>query len=165
MQIALVHMRHAHSGGTERYLNLLSAHLAESGHRVTVICRTHEEPSHADIQFVVLKQATLGSASRMWRFAKAAERYLQKNPFDVVFGLGRTWTHDVVRLGGGCHQTYFELAHAATQSPVERLFRKGHLKHKWALEIERRAYAPSPDRIGGARPVIIANSDLVQRDV
>ncbi len=68
-------------------------------------------------------------------------------------------------MGGGCHATYLELAHNATLTPMERLFRKGALKHKLALDIEKRALAPNGSRKGGGRPLIITNSNLVKRDV
>ena len=42
VRVALVHMRHAYSGGTERYLNLVAKHLAERGDEVTIVCRSHE---------------------------------------------------------------------------------------------------------------------------
>jgi UDP-glucose:(heptosyl)LPS alpha-1,3-glucosyltransferase len=37
MKIALIHMRHARSGGTELFLNHLSRYLAERGEDVTII--------------------------------------------------------------------------------------------------------------------------------
>ena len=43
MRVALVHMRHAKTGGTERYLDHLAAHLAGRGDDVRIVCRSHEE--------------------------------------------------------------------------------------------------------------------------
>ena len=40
VKIALVHMRHAHTGGTERFLNHIAGYLAERGHEITVVCRS-----------------------------------------------------------------------------------------------------------------------------
>ncbi|MCP5023106.1 MAG: glycosyltransferase family 4 protein [bacterium] len=165
MRIALVHMRHAHSGGTERYLNLVSSHLASVGHQVTIVCRSHEEPTHEAITFQVLHPLAFTGAGRMLSFAKAVESHLKSTDYDLVFGLGKTWSHDLIRMGGGCHATYLELAHNATLTPLERLFRKGALKHKLALEIEQRALAAHRSRMGGGRPLIITNSELVKRDV
>lgn len=165
MRVALVHMRHAHSGGTERFLNLAARDLAEAGHEPVVVCRSHEEPPHPAVRFEVLRPLSVTSAGRMLGFARAVEKHVAKADFDVVFGLGKTWSHDVVRLGGGCHATYLELAHAATLTPLERFMRKGVRKHRLALEIEARALAPSPARIGGGRPLVITNSELVKRDV
>ncbi|MFT5197999.1 MAG: UDP-glucose:(heptosyl)LPS alpha-1,3-glucosyltransferase [Planctomycetota bacterium] len=165
MRIALVHMRHAHSGGTERYLNLVSAHLASVGHEVTIVCRSHEAPTHEAIRFEVLRPLSFTGAGRMWNFAKAVEAHVSGAHYDLVFGLGKTWTHDVIRMGGGCHATYLELAHDATLTPLERLLHKGARKHKLALEIESRALAAHASRKSGARPLVITNSGLVKRDV
>jgi UDP-glucose:(heptosyl)LPS alpha-1,3-glucosyltransferase len=159
MRVALVHMRHAATGGTERYLNQLADHLAASGWEVTVVCRTHVAPSRPSIRFEVLRPVALGGAWRLWAFARAVERHVCERDYDVVLGLGKTWTHDVVRLGGGAHAAYLELAHRDTQTPLERALGKGALKQRLALAAERRALAP------GAFRRVIANSGMVARDV
>jgi len=158
MRVALTHMRHAETGGTERYLNQLAAALAVSGHEVTIVCRTHGAAPHPDVRFVVRHDLAIGAGWRMWAFAKACERHVRETPYDVVFGLGRTTTQDVLRLGGGLHATYLELAHGATLHGPERFLGRG-LKHRLAPMIEARALAP------GAYRRIIANSDMVKRDV
>jgi UDP-glucose:(heptosyl)LPS alpha-1,3-glucosyltransferase len=159
MQIALVHMRHRHVGGTERYLNQIATHLAECGDEVTIVCRSHEDAPHPAVRFVGLRPPAVGGAWRMWGFARAVERHLREHRYDVVFGLGKTWTHDVIRLGGGCHQTYLDIAHAATLRGWEKRMGVGWLKHRLALRIEQRALAP------GAYRRVITNSEMVKRDV
>jgi UDP-glucose:(heptosyl)LPS alpha-1,3-glucosyltransferase len=159
MHVALVHMRHAPTGGTERYLNQLAEHLAAGGHEVTIVCRSHAEAPHPAVRFLVLRDAVVGSAWRMWAFAKAVERHVRASSYDVVVGLGKTWTHDVIRLGGGTHRSYLELAHDATLEPWERATFKGALKQRLALRIEERALAP------GRYVHVIANSHMVRRDV
>ena len=158
VRIALIHMRHAHTGGTERYLNLLSSHLIEAGHEVVVVCRSHGSPNHPDLRFVRLRPLSIGGAARLWNFAKAAEEHLESAGYDLRYALGKTWTHDVIRMGGGCHATYLEQAHEATRTPLERLVGAGRRKNRLALEIERRAFAP------GAYRQVITNSTLVKRD-
>ena len=152
-------MRQASKGGTERYLNQVAAYLCESGHEVTIVCRSHERPPHPAVQFVVLRGLALGAAGRIWGFARAVERHVRESSYDVVYGLGKTWTHDVVRLGGGTHRSYLELAHQDTLEPWERVVFKGALKHRLALRIEERALSP------GAYRVVVANSQMVRRDV
>ena len=95
----------------------------------------------------------------MWTFARQVETFVRREPYDVVYGLGKTWTHDVLRLGGGCQATYLEKAHDATLTELERRRRKGAWKHRLALRIEARALAP------GAYARVITNSDMVKRDV
>lgn len=159
MRVALVHMRQAGSGGTERYLNLTAAFLAERGDDVTVVCRSHEDAPHPAVRFCVLRPLAIGGAMRMSSFARAVERHVRAEPYDVVYGLGKTWTHDVVRLGGGCHATYLELAHAATLKPWERFTGLRAHKQRQALAIEQRALAP-----GHYRRVVV-NSRMVADDV
>jgi UDP-glucose:(heptosyl)LPS alpha-1,3-glucosyltransferase len=154
-------MRHRGTGGTERYLNLVAAHLARAGHAVTIVCRSHEGSPHEGVRFVKLKRTAVGGAWRMWAFAKDVEEYVRTTDYDVVFGLGKTWAHDVIRLGGGCHGTYVELAHKDTLKPWER-FTGRRFKNRIALRIERKALAPGDD---GAYPSVITNSELVKRDV
>jgi UDP-glucose:(heptosyl)LPS alpha-1,3-glucosyltransferase len=159
MRLALVHMRHAHRGGTERYLNQLASFLVDEGHDVTIVCRSHEEPPRPAVHFQVLRDPSVGSAWRMWAFARAVERHVRQGDYDVVVGLGKTWTHDVIRLGGGTQRTYLELAHQDTLEGWERLTGGGALKHHLALRIEERALSP------GAYRRVIANSEMVKADV
>ena len=159
MRIALVHMRHARSGGTEGYLDALAAHLVRAGHAVSVVCRSHVEPPDPRVRFEVLRGVHIGGGWRMWGFARAVERHVARAGYDVVLGLGKTWTHDVVRLGGGCQRTYLELAHAWTLSGTERLLGAGALKQRLAVSIEERALAP------GAFARVVTNSRMVRRDV
>jgi UDP-glucose:(heptosyl)LPS alpha-1,3-glucosyltransferase len=95
----------------------------------------------------------------MWSFARAVEHHLERHRYDVVFGLGKTWSHDVIRLGGGCHQTYLDTAHDTTLTGWQRFVDLGQLKHRLALRIEERALAPVAARR------VITNSDMVRQDV
>jgi len=158
VKVALVHMRHAHTGGTERYLNDLARHLAEREHEPVVVCRSHEHAPHPGVRFEVLRNVTVGSGWRMWAFARAVERHVRSADYDLVFGLGKTWTHDVIRLGGGLHQTYLDLAHDDTLSAADRVLGKGRVKQRLALAIERRALRP------GAYRKVVTNSEMVKRD-
>lgn len=148
MRVALVHMRHAHTGGTERYLEHLSAFLAGRGDEVRVVCRSHEGAGHPGVRFEVLRPWAVGAGMRMTSFARAVERHVRKARYDVVYGLGKTWTHDVVRLGGGCHQTYLDRMGGAVRR-----------KDRLALGIEARALAP-----GKYRRVVV-NARMVGEDV
>lgn len=158
MKVALVHMRQRGTGGTERYLNQIAKHLGSAGHEVTIVCRSHEEAPHPSVRFIVLRPFAVGGAWRMWSFARAVERHVSAVHYDVVFGLGKTWSHDVIRLGGGCHETYLELAHDATLRPKRWAF-PTLPKHRLAIAIERRALRP------GAYRRVVTNSQMVRRDV
>lgn len=159
MHIGLIHMRHAPVGGTELVLNRVARHLAERDHDVTIVCRSHGEAPHPKVKFAVLRSAVMGAAWRMWAFAKDVEKHVTGGPYDVTLGLGKTWTHDVVRTGGGSHRTYLELAAPHVGGGWERRIGTRHLKDRLSMEIERRAYAP------GAYSRVIANSTMVRNDI
>lgn len=129
MKIALVHMRHSNVGGTELFLNQLSKYLCEQGEDVTIICRTHVEPSHPNIKFVQLKPFSLGKAHRVYQFAKAVEKHVKNTHYDVVYGLGKTWSHDLIRIGGGTRKHVVEL----------RKDKKPSWRDRVSLYIERRS--------------------------
>lgn len=156
MNVALTHLNHAWSGGTERYLNHLAAFLAEEGHGVTIVCRRHQSPPNPAVRFVRLRSPALGPAHRLWRFARDVERHLRAARYDVVMGLGRTWSQDVLRLGGGCHATYLEAMAAATG---RRRPRVASLKDRVIQRIERRALGPHTT----AR--LVCNARMVRDDL
>ncbi len=91
-------------------MNYLACGLCERGHEVTIACRSHAVKPHPDIKFLVLSKFAIGSAWRYWAFARALEQFLADNreQYDVVFALGRTWSQDIVRVSGGCHQTWLD---------------------------------------------------------
>jgi UDP-glucose:(heptosyl)LPS alpha-1,3-glucosyltransferase len=158
MRIALVHMRHAQAGGTERYLNQLASHLAGRGDEVTIVCRSREESPHPLVRFELLRPLALGAAWRLSSFAKAVEEHVREARYELVYGLGKGWAQDVLRLGGGLHATYLELAHEATRSGWKRLLPGSELKHKLALAAEARALrAPGLVRI-------VVNARMVEHD-
>jgi UDP-glucose:(heptosyl)LPS alpha-1,3-glucosyltransferase len=156
VRVALTHLRQASVGGTEQVLNLLARHLCERGHEVAIVCRSHEAPPHPAARFVVLARPVIGAAWRLRAFAADVARHVAETRYDAVLGLGKTWSQDVLRTGGGTHAAYLELArphepHGAGRGP--------RLKDRLALAIERRALAP------GAYRRVIANSRLVERDL
>lgn len=159
MRVALVHMRHAATGGTERYLNHLAAHLAKLGHAVTIVCRRHEAPPHPEVHFVVLRSLALGRAHRMVTFAQAIDRHVTRTDYDVVVSLGKTWTHDVIRLGGGCYQTFLDHTRQGARAGSIQRLSPGWLRHRCALALEARGLAH------GAYIRVITNSTMVKRDV
>ena len=163
MHVALVHMRSARVGGTESYLNQVSRNLCERGHEVTIVCRSHEDAPDPRVRFVVLHRLALGGAARIVAFARDVERHVREAAYDLVVGLGRTWSQDVIRVSGGCHATYLERAHPYSTSRLGRWLGPGLArispKHRAILAIEARALAP------GAARCVIVNSDLVRRDV
>lgn len=158
MHVALVHLRHAATGGTERYLNQLAAHLVAAGHTVTVVCRSHAPGAWPGIRFAVLRSPVPGKTLRVLAFARDVARHVATQPYDVVLGLGWGWAQDVIRLGGGCLATHRERALAAARAPWQRLLPAVPPKYRVAEALENRALAP-----GQYRHVIV-NAEMVRRD-
>jgi len=159
VKVALVHLRYSWTGGVERYLRQLADFLAEEGHDVTIVCRSATGDAHPKVKFVHLRNLALGSGWRHWAFAKAVERHVAQSDYDVVYGLGRTWTHDLIRLGIGLHDDYLERAHDETMTPFRRLIHMGSIKNRLTLRMEARALAP------GAYKRVVTNSEMLKRDV
>lgn len=142
MKIALVHLRHAYSGGVELYLNQMARYLAEKGEDVTIICRSHDDkPPHPSVKFVKLSGLSLGKTHRLWKFAKAVEKHVNNSDYDLVYGLAHAWTHDLLRIGAG-----------TTLNMSRSLDRPMRLKDRINHIIESRAMAP------GAYRHVICNS-------
>ncbi|NNG00677.1 MAG: glycosyltransferase family 4 protein [Desulfobacteraceae bacterium] len=159
MKIAVTHPRQSWLGGTERYLNHLSAYLAEKGHRVTIICRHHESPPHPDVNFITLKPVGIGVGHRNWRWAKAVERNVAEKEYDVVIGLGRTWSQDIYRLGGGCHRSYYEMVHRVMNHKIKQFLTLSIIKHTLYNAIEKKALSTLFDQ------KIVCNSKMVKADI
>lgn len=149
MKIALVHMRHSNVGGTELFLNQLSKYLCEQGEDVTIICRTRAEASHPNIKFVQLKPFSLGKAHRVYQFAKAVEKHVKNNDYDVVYGLGKTWSHDMIRIGGGTRKHVVEL----------RKNQKPSWRDRVSLYIEQRSVQNDHCK------VVVSNSDKTSKEL
>ncbi|WP_045402592.1 glycosyltransferase family 4 protein [Vibrio campbellii] len=142
MKIALVHLRHAYSGGVELYLNQMARYMAEKGEDVTIICRSHADtPPHPNVKFVKLSGFSIGKSHRLWKFAKAVEKHVKESDYDLVYGLAHAWTHDVLRIGAG---TSLHMARSLNK-PMR-------IKDKVTHLIEQKAMTP------GAYYHVISNS-------
>ncbi|QIZ78353.1 glycosyltransferase family 4 protein [Ferrimonas lipolytica] len=150
MKIAISHIRHADTGGTEQFLNQIAHQLAVEGHHVSILCRTHANASHPNIKFVAFNNWALGRGHRLWRFAKDVERHIGQHSYDVVLGLGRTWSQDIIRVGGGLYREQIG---------------QGQGKSRWwpkdiiARLIEKRSFTPSNYQL------VLANSEQTRHSL
>lgn len=149
MRIALSYIRFAPNGGIEKFLATCALRLAQRGHEVTLLCREQTGVPPQNIRVQKLGGFALGSAAKVRRFAEAVERHLVQTPYDVVLGLGKTWTQDVLRLGGGLHRVFLQQTAAGRLRALDEA----------SLGIEAQAFArPDLRRV-------IANSEMVRREV
>ncbi len=152
MKLALVHMRHARTGGTERFLDHLAKRLAERGHDVTILCRSHEQAPDPRVRFRTLRPLSVGAAWRIKSFAQAVASHVARADYELVFALGRTDAHDLIRLGGGCHASFLERRSGGADARLRP-------KDRAILAIEERALRPDATRR------VITNSAMVRDDV
>lgn len=151
MRIALSYIRSAPDGGIEKFLATSASWLASHGHDVTVLCREQVGSLPQNVRVHKLGGFGFGSAGKVRAFAQAVETHLRQERYDVVLGLGKTWTQDVLRLGGGLHRVFLQRTSTA-EDPLRAL-------DKISLAIEERAFS-RPELRG-----VIANSEMVRREV
>ena len=148
-------------GGAETYVHDFTRMLAADGHDVHVFSRAQSVVPEG----VTLRSVNVHGVGRAWRtlsFARGVERMLDAEQFDVVQGVGRTWTQDVYQPHGGVHCAT-ALANAQTCGGM-RMLAKGlgetfgpkQAVFRW---IERRQYLRRPPR------VFVALSEMVKTDM
>ncbi len=164
MRVALVFKRFAHGGGTERQVAMLSRHLAERGDDVHVYCASVRDAPPAGVTLHRMPRLPLGHTLQLLAFSRWARKAIsvherQHGRFDIRHAFGRTVGQDVYRLGGGCHRTYLETAHALERPPRWRdaLAATPYQRLKARME-EQAIRAPS------TRAVLV-NSEMVRDDL
>ncbi|OGR35878.1 MAG: glycosyl transferase [Desulfovibrionales bacterium GWA2_65_9] len=123
-RIALTMPRLGLYGGAEGFGWRLAEALAAQGHAVDFLCGRAEGQPPAGVRPVVLGRPPLGRALKNLWFARAVEKRLAREGFDVVIGLGRTWNQDILRVGGGPQTVFNRLTEAAYGSGPARLFKR-----------------------------------------
>lgn len=164
MRIALVTKRLAEHGGSERQLGLLTRALVAEGHDVHLFCRSiHAEPPQG-VKLHRMTRLPVSETGLTLLFAIWARRAIDRveareGAFDVRHAFGRTLGQDVYRLGGGCHRTYLEHAHALDRSWWWRRWLRRTPGERLRLALERRMLTPRPS------PHVITNSRMVADDL
>lgn len=164
MRVALVFKRWSDSGGSERQVTLLVRELLARGDEVHLFCEQVRGATPAALVVHRLSPLPLGRTLRMLRFSRWAARQIARHerahgPFDVQQAFGRTVGQQVYRLGGGCHRSYLELAHALDRPRWLRALLARHPYQVLKARLEERALEPAPGRR------IIVNSEMTRRDL
>lgn len=106
----------------------------------------------------------LGSGVGRIAFSVWARRAVSRSvtldgPFDVTHAFGRTLGQDVYRMGGGCHATYLDHAHALEYPFWLRRLLRGAPLQRLKTSIEARMLS------GLRRPHVITNSEMSRDDI
>lgn len=160
-RIALAMPRLGLYGGAEGFGWRLAEGLAARGHEVEFLC-ARAEGAPAGVRAIALGRPPLGRALKNLWFARCVERRLSRVSYDLVIGLGRTWSQDILRVGGGPQAIFNQLTEAAYGTAAGRMFKR-----------LRRAVSPSSaviswlearqfDRPANPGQRIVCVSDLVR---
>ncbi len=159
MRIALVYKRLSDHGGSERQVLMHARELVARGHAVTIVCsqKRCEAPDGVDV--AVMPWRAPGKLAQMHAFSSWATRRCRAlGPFDITHGFGRTLGQSVYRIGGGCHRTYLDHAHALDKPPWQRrLLASTPFQRGKALLEQRMLSAPTTR-------AIITNSAMTRDD-
>jgi len=147
MKIALVKRRYSlRHGGSERYCVNLSRQLRRLGHEVTVIGESIDRELADEVNFVPVRVNRLTSWTRNRSFAENCGRAARDGRFDVVYGLGRSFGLDAVRITERLQSHWVNVYY---RHPVGRLLQRLNPRHRTLIALERSIY-----RSNGVRRIV-----------
>lgn len=156
LRAAFVKHRYVASGGGERYLEWLLRGCAGRGHEVHVITTGWPEGERSPWRVHAVPAASGPAARRLRAFSRAAARQAREGGFDVTVSLERTECQDVWRAGEGVHRVWLDRRRSFEPAWKVWLSRRT-ARQRALLDLEAAAVARTP--------FVIANSDLVRRDI
>ncbi|MGE4505617.1 MAG: glycosyltransferase family 4 protein [Desulfovibrionaceae bacterium] len=155
-RIAILNPRLSRYGGAEGFAWRLAEALARAGYRVDFICGRSEAAPPEGVRPVVVGRFGPFRWMKLLWFALAAERARRRGGYDLTIGLGKTFTQDVMRVGGGPLPVFWRLSKLAWEPGMPRI-----------LKMLRRRLNPANwvgwwiERVQArTTPVIVANSYL-----
>lgn len=147
-RIALMLQRFAHYGGVEQFGWRLAEALARKGYTVDFICARQESQAPEGVNVVsVGRYGGLRFFKYLW-FLVSAERARKKGRYDLCFSLAKTWTQDIIRIGGGPLQSFWKLSDQAWPAGGPRLWkqltRRLRLDNWLTILVEKHFYRTTP---------------------
>lgn len=156
--LAVVIPRLSTYGGAEGFALRLAGALAGAGHAVDFLCARQETEAPPGVRVVRLGRPGLFKSLKILWFALSAEAAVRRGRYDLVFGLGKSLSQDVLRVGGGPLPVFWRLsARAWAPGPARafKMLRRRLSPANWLnLAIEARQCRTAP--------VIVCVSDLVR---
>ncbi|MCA9041335.1 MAG: glycosyltransferase family 4 protein [Planctomycetaceae bacterium] len=146
MHIALVKGRYSlRHGGSERYCVNLSRQLKKRGHDVSVIGHTIDEELQNEVEFIPVKRNMLMSSVKNRSFAENCEKEVKNRRFDLVYGIGRAFGLDAVRVTERLQSHWLKVNY----KPHWRYqLQSWNPRHRTLIEMERQIYqSPQTKRI------------------
>jgi UDP-glucose:(heptosyl)LPS alpha-1,3-glucosyltransferase len=158
VKIAIIRKKYNPFGGAERYLNLLSSSLTQSGHEVHVYANqwSNTVDSHVVVHHVPMIRGL--SLLKIWSFAFAALAVVKPSSYDAILSNERLLSHDVFRVSDGVHRTWLAIRwrHAGLLKRLSFLVNPLH----WSVRfLDWRVFSRRRFR------TIIAPSEFIKRDI
>ncbi len=151
MRIALNHSQFGPAGGTEGYLSRLVDHLVSRGDDVVFIGRKATISDGHRFTFERVRCIPVPQALRILTFAYQSARRIQSGRFDVTFGFGRTFGHDIHRDSNGTMEAF--------RRAVAGTFSRSRFYCRAVTHLEEKLYAANK------RLFTIAVSDFIRSQV
>ncbi|KAF0245681.1 MAG: UDP-glucose(heptosyl)LPS alpha-1 [Planctomycetota bacterium] len=137
MKIALVVYTWSETrGGVERYVFDLAKGLRARGHEVHVWSRRREGETPG-VVFHEVPGISIGHL-KYNAFARDAAKLVRLDDYDCVHGFGRTFSQDLLRVGGGCHEEYLRQTKGREPGALWFLF---HPKDRALIRLEKEVFA------------------------
>ena len=162
-RIALTMPRLGLYGGAEGFGWRLAEALAAEGFAVDFLCGCVEGKPPAGVRPVVLGRPPFGRALKNLWFAWAVDKRLAREGYDVVIGLGRTWTQDILRVGGGPQSVFNRLTEAAYGDGLTRAFKRLRRALSPSAMVIARLEARQFDALESSGQRVVCVSDLVRQ--
>ena len=132
-----------HVGGTERYLNRIVAHMAERGHQVTIVCRSHEAAAHPAVRFEVLRPVPSAAPGACGPSPPPSSATCARGPTTSSSGWARPGRTTCCASAAASHATYSRSASAAyARRPGARGATAARSSIAWRCASSARALAP-----------------------
>jgi len=146
MNIALVKRHYSlQRGGSERYCVMLARGLLNLGHAVTVIGESIDEELTGEVGFIAVRVNRLTSWTNNRSFAENCRLAAQSRPFDIVYGLGRAFGLDAVRVTERLQSHWVNVRYHPAWF---RRLQKWNPRHRTLIDLERTIYTqPAVRRI------------------
>ncbi|MCH7990458.1 MAG: glycosyltransferase family 4 protein [Planctomycetes bacterium] len=138
MKIAIVKRRYSlRHGGSERYCVNLTRRLQKLGHEVAVIGENIDDDLQDEVRFIPIPVNNMTSWTRSRSFAVNCGLEAGKGNFDIVYGLGRAYGLDAVRVTERLQSHWVKVYY---RHPAHQLLQRLNPRHRTLINLERTIY-------------------------
>ncbi len=152
MKIAILRKDYnTRGGGAEVYAANMCSALVQRGHEVTVFSETFLGETNKSIRHVKVRRSMLSGFSRTSSFHRKVQKVLmkQRDSFDLVFALSRTWPSDVYRITESLHAEWMKIRY--------HKWNRINPRHRGILKLERNIFKSENTKL------VVTNSELTKR--